>query len=114
MQQAMTIQQTVSDTANSAYRLTSAGEFSSVFEKEPVSTSFTMRIPLREPVRVTKGADGKEELRYTSSAMEIGKIYPVVWNGIQYGLMKTASDVQIMRFYPNTNEQGDSGQVRCD
>lgn len=106
MQPMATVQQTLSDNAHSAYRLTSTGESSSIFEKGPVSPSFTMRIYLRKPVRITKGADGKEELRYTSSAMELGKIYPVVWNGLQYGLMKTESNVQIMRFYPNTNEQG--------
>lgn len=112
MQPAATVQQTVSDNANSAYLLTTTGEFSSIFEKEPVSTSFTMWISIREPVRVTKGADGKEELRYTSSAMETGKIYPVVWNGLPYGLMKTESDVQVMRFYPITHEQHHGARYR--
>lgn len=54
-----------------------------------------------EPVRTVRGPDGRDELRYDSSAMRPGEIYQVVWNGKPYGLQKTESGVEIMRFYPD-------------
>ena len=46
-------------------------------------------------------------MRYNSSAMELGRIYQVVWNGKMYGLRKTESEVEILRFYPDECDRGD-------
>lgn len=62
---------------------------------------------LPEPVRVVKGSEGREELRYNISVMRPGEIYQVTWNGKPYGLQKTERGVEIMRFYPDDHEQGD-------
>lgn len=52
-------------------------------------------------MRVAEGPDGREELIYNSSVMQLGEIYQVVWNGKPYGVRKTEANVDIMRFYPN-------------
>jgi len=61
-----------------------------------------MSLYLPEPVRVIKNPDGVEEIRYNSSMMKPDQIYEVVWNGRQYGVRKTAKDVEILRFYPDS------------
>lgn len=97
------------DNANSVYLVTPKGEECDVVVSFERKSSNPAVVPLliREPVRVTKGDDGREELRYNSSVMQMGKIYQVMWNGKPYGLRKTESEVEILRFYPDDHEQGD-------
>ena len=101
-------------TANSTHLLTPNGDgwdVTPVFEREWNPThSVPAFIP--EPVRVVK-ENGVEEMRHNSSVMKTGKIYQVKWNGRMYGLRKTESEVEILRFWPD-DEQGDQGQVRRD
>ena len=61
----------------------------------------TIPISLPVPIRVAEGPDGREELIYNSSVMKLGEIYQVVWNGKPYGVRKTETNVDIMRFYPD-------------
>lgn len=92
------------DNANSVYLLTPKGsewEVAVRFEKNTGGSWASIPLSLPEPVRVIRGADGSDDLRYNSSVMELGKIYPVTWNGKRYGLRKTARDVEILRFYPD-------------
>lgn len=62
---------------------------------------------LPRPVLVIKEEDGEEEIRYNSAVMDLGRTYQVVWNGKRYGLRKTKTEVEILRFYPDDHEQGD-------
>ena len=97
------------DNANSVYLLRAKGDEWEVvvrFERKP-RPPYSIPLLLPEPVRVIKGKDGREEMRYNSSVMERGKIYQTEWNGRQYGLRKTGSEVEILRFYPDDHEQGD-------
>ena len=98
-----------SDNANSVYLVTPKGEGWETeikHEKENRGTLHAIPISLPVPVRVAKGPDGREELIYNSSVMKLGEIYQVVWNGKPYGVRKTETRVDIMRFYPNRG-QGD-------
>lgn len=100
--------QVQADSANSTHRLTPDGDgwdAVAVFVKKwNPAHSTPLHIP--EPVRVTK-ENGVEEMRYNSSAMETGRIYQVLWNGKMYGLRKTESEVEIMRFCPDEHGHGD-------
>ena len=90
------------DSANSTHLLTPDGEnwmAVSVFEK-PWSPPHNTPLHIPEPVRVIKNGEA-EEMIYNSSVMELGKIYQVRWKGRMYGLRKTESEVEILRFYPD-------------
>lgn len=94
--------------ANSTHMLTLDGDAciaAAVFENGQ-SPTHTTPLHIPQPVRIVK-ENGVEEMRYNSSAMKTGKIYQVRWNGKMYGLRKTESEVEILRFYPDDNEHGD-------
>lgn len=91
------------DNASSVYLVTPKGagwETVVSFEKNR-GVQHTIPVSLPVPVRVAEGPDGREELIYNSSVMKLGEIYQVVWNGKPYGVRKTETNVDIMRFYPN-------------
>lgn len=54
----------------------------------------------RKPVYVTV-QDGEEQLMYSTSRMEINKLYEVEWNGENFALQKTKNGVEIFKFYPD-------------
>lgn len=57
-------------------------------------------IYLPEPVYV-KSEGEYEHLIYNSARMELNKLYPIIWNGQNYALRKTAKEVEILKFYPD-------------
>lgn len=96
--------------ANSVYRAQSTGiecDADVLFEEKNWDLRPTITVNLPRPVLVIKGEDGMEEIRYNSAVMDLGRIYQVVWNGKRYGLRKTETEVEILRFYPDDHEQGD-------
>ncbi len=100
--------QVQTDSANSTHRLTFDGDewnAVAVFEKK-WNPAHNTPLHIPEPVRVIK-ENGVEEMRYNSSAMELGRIYQVLWNGKMYGLRKTEGEVEILRFYPDDHKHGD-------
>ena len=57
-------------------------------------------IHLQDPVYVVKN-NNEEELRYNSKNMTLNKIYEVIWNGEQYGVLKTNTKIEILKFEPD-------------
>ena len=95
------------NSANSTHLLTLNGdEWDAAVAEKRWNLAHSTPLHVPEPVRVIK-ENGAEEIRYKSSAMELGRIYQVVWNGKMYGLRKTESEVEILRFYPDECGRGD-------
>ena len=54
-----------------------------------------------KPVFIEKDQNGKECLVYNSFMMEVGKMYPITYEGEKWVLKRTEKDVEFMKFHPN-------------
>ena len=58
------------------------------------------------PVRI-RTIDGQEQIAYRTSEMDEGRLYTVEWNGEHYALRKSGQNVEVFKFKPGGDGDGD-------